>query len=157
MNRSDEQLIWLVCPACDWRTLCDANQLIARLRQVGMLRREAEPSPELIQSLREDARHRMACDKCRYEGLTFESYVDDWEDAPHGKPCAVCGTMIPAERLEVFPDTTTCTACQRQADQGVDVAADQPEFCQNCGSVMELRKSTTGVTRYRMVCRQCGR
>jgi RNA polymerase-binding transcription factor DksA len=71
-------------------------------------------------------------------------------------PCAACGKMIPAERLELFPDTTLCTACQSTVDRGA--APDTEEYCPRCGARMQVRAArSAGVARYALVCPQCRR
>jgi hypothetical protein len=154
--------MWLTCSACQHKTLCDELQLAARLRTVGMLRREAEPSYDMIDALVLDASRKMACDKCGHVGLKViladDLDEDDWGSGTWGeaRKCERCCKIIPAERLEVFPNSKLCATCQSQADSG---AADdeEPEYCRRCGSLMEMRRSTgTGISRYQMVCTGCG-
>src|SRR5262245_18151023 len=38
--------------------------------------------------------------------------------------CSECGEPIPARRLEVVPDATTCVACQERLERVVTAAAD---------------------------------
>lgn len=37
------------------------------------------------------------------------------------RPCASCGQMIPAERIELLPDTRLCVACSTEAGGEFDV------------------------------------
>lgn len=76
--------------------------------------------------------------------------VELWGDP---NPCEVCGKMIPAERLAVFPDSKVCAACQGKLDRGESVG--NVEYCPRCGSPMTLRPTRgAGIMRYQMVCSQ---
>ena len=69
--------------------------------------------------------------------------------------CDDCGQAIPRERLELFPQSRLCVACQSRDEKGERPV--EVEYCPRCGSAMELAPSrTSGITRYRLVCRSCG-
>jgi predicted RNA-binding Zn-ribbon protein involved in translation (DUF1610 family) len=71
-----------------------------------------------------------------------------WPEAPR---CTMCGRPIPPERLEVFPDATTCVACQRADEQGRAPAA--IEYCPKCGAPLIVRQTRgQGITRYTRAC-----
>ena len=147
----------LSCSACQWTTLCDAEQMATWLRGVGMLRREAKPPRALVFALFEEATDRFTCPDCQMVGLQLgelETYRD--EDWGQVRSCDGCGQPIAAERLEVFPDTEFCAGCQGKHDRG---EADLPrEFCGHCGGVMQTKFSAgRGVGRYKSRCSDCGR
>jgi hypothetical protein len=81
--------------------------------------------------------------------------VGEDEEWAMARSCEGCGRAIAYERLEVFPDTRLCVACQEQADRGE--AADADQYCPRCGGLMKLGQSRRGVTRYVMVCPKCRR
>jgi hypothetical protein len=83
--------------------------------------------------------------------------VDEDEDAwGDVRSCERCGATIPAERLEVFPDTRLCVACQQRRDGGADEG--EPEYCPRCGSIMRLQLSRkSGISRCVMRCDACGK
>jgi len=149
----------LHCRACGWRTIAGPDELVARLRLVGQLRREKEPDDQIIDALLAEAAPRMTCSGCRNIGLRVAEADEEMDQAP-GDPgdwqaavlCEACRQPIDPERLEVLPTTRRCTACQHQADTGT-AADEQVEFCPKCGAVVELRVSRgTGITRYKRFC-----
>src|SRR5437879_5799851 len=91
----------LICRACGWRTICGRDDAVARLRLIGLLRRERDPDDELVEELFVEAAPRMTCPLCKEKSLfarpsEFEE-DGDWEPAAL---CEVCREPIPAERLE---------------------------------------------------------
>ena len=90
--------------------------------------------------------------QCRYLGGCQDAVINVWIRSI--RTCQGCGQPIAAERLEVFPDATHCTACAAAGIQGGD---DEREFCPRCGGLMVTRQSTAGgITRYVMSCSDCG-
>ncbi len=150
------QYLELTCRVCGHRTVVGPTQMLERLRDVGMLRREKEPDLHLVHELFVARLDQLACDACHQVGLQWQ-LLDDWEDDwQQGRDCEVCHQRIPAERLEVFPDTRRCRDCQQSAERGEDSA--EPEYCPRCGAIMQLRlQRGSGITRYVMSCRDCGR
>lgn len=144
----------LSCPACGWATVSGAEDAAARLRLVGVLRREGDPDEVMLAELLPGAAERMTCPGCKRIGLAVSEAdepadADDWQAA---RLCEACREPIPPERLEVFPDAKRCVGCQGKSEAGVD-DADEPEFCPKCGSLVELRVSSArGLTRYRRFC-----
>src|SRR4051794_10663159 len=133
-------ILALRCRHCGRRDEFTLPQLLARLRELGFLRRHAEPSDELTielaQSAIDDGRWGR-CDSCGQSGLGLASSSDEaddptiWGDARH---CERCGAIIPAERLEVFPDSKNCPRCQKQMETGPGPS--DHEYCPHCGSIM---------------------
>lgn len=143
----------LNCPDCGWRTLCGPGQIASRLRLVGLLRRDGDPEEEILAALLPEAAERMTCEGCKRIGLTVgdpeQEDDDDWQAAVL---CERCRQPIPPERLEVFPNSKRCVACQAKSEAGVP-EEDEPEFCPRCGSLVELRVSRGGgLTRYKRFC-----
>ncbi len=143
MNPETQQELF--CRGCGWSTASLAG-FAERLKAAGLLKRNAEPSREEVIELTAQLIDRLTCPDCH--GRLWLEEVDDW---PASQNCEVCGKPIPSERLEVFPDTTVCVACQQKAESGESDPAEM-DFCPRCGSPMSLRSTSSGVTRYVMQC-----
>jgi DNA-directed RNA polymerase subunit M/transcription elongation factor TFIIS len=148
----------LRCPDCSYTEVVGLPEMLRRLQTAGMMRRAKEPDEAVIEELFVQSAGRFTCPECGRAGLLVED-ADDWSDDAWGtaRLCARCRQPIPPERLEVFPNSTLCAACQ-QAEEAAG-ADDQttPEYCPRCGSIMTLRSSGVGVSRYVMTCPQCGK
>ena len=130
--------------------------MLSYLQGIGMLRREADATVDLITELFVSSAKRLVCPTCGLTGLAVQEDVweDEWEDERH---CQVCNAVIPAERLEVFPDAQLCPTCQQKSERG-EATAEQADYCRHCGGLMVLRqRSGSGLAGYRMVCSDCGR
>jgi RNA polymerase-binding transcription factor DksA len=143
----------LVCRRCGWRTLCGHDDAIARLRLIGLLRREPDPDELTLTELFVDAAPRMTCPICKEKALAAtpaeETDDSDWQIAVL---CEVCRAPIALERLEAIPGTKRCTSCQGKAESG-KLHASEPEYCRHCGALVELRVSRgSGITRYKRFC-----
>jgi RNA polymerase-binding transcription factor DksA len=143
----------LTCRNCGWRTVCGRDDAIARLRLIGRLRREREPEDELIATLFVDAAPRMTCPLCKEKTLFAQATnLDQAEDWQTAVLCKVCREPIPAERLEAIPATKRCASCAAKAESH-DLDEVDPDFCPNCGALIEIRVSRGGsITRYKRVC-----
>lgn len=144
----------LSCPSCGWRTVCGSADIASRLRLVGLLRRDKDPDDDILAALFDDAAARMTCPTCKQVGLTAgdADTADDDDDWQTAVLCEACRKPIDPERLEVFPDSKRCVACQARSESGVP-EPDEPDFCPRCGSLVELRVSRgSGLTRYRRFC-----
>ena len=121
-----------------------------------MLRREQEPDWDLAVQLFRSRVEQFQCPACSAEAMQVvteaDSRDDDWDEA---RSCGRCGKPISVERLEVFPDSRLCAACQQKSERGD--TGDTPEFCSHCGAVLELRARRRGLSRYVMRCPECGR
>jgi DNA-directed RNA polymerase subunit M/transcription elongation factor TFIIS len=157
-DKADDLRMDLACPKCGWAEEAEARQIERRLRDAGLLKRNPHPSRDELRELLLGVAVRLNCPECNHAGLTVHKSPEpegDWQAAPC---CQQCGQPIDPERLEVFPDTRTCVACQRCSDRGAP--SDQPEYCPRCGSLMEVRQTRgAGITRYALVCssRCCSR
>jgi len=144
----------LSCPACGWRTVCGTAEVISRLRLVGLLRRDGDPDEAILAALLPEAAGRMTCPACKRVGLAADDAeaVDEADDWQAAVLCEACRKPIDPERLEVFPDSRRCVACQSRAESG-EPDDDEPEFCPRCGALVELRVSRAGgLTRYKRFC-----
>ena len=149
---SRDDLRRLRCPACGWQKLCGPEDMLARLRALGMLRREAQPPLAMVLELLQAQLSRLRCDACSAAGLVCLDVADDFDDWGTGRLCASCGRPLPAERLELLPDAQRCAACE----QTHQVTADA-EFCPRCGGQLQVKSGRgPGVARYRLVCGDCG-
>jgi hypothetical protein len=144
----------LTCRRCGWRTVCGVDDAIARLRLIGLLRREREPDEDFVAALFVEAAPRMTCPICKEKSLSaspieLSDENDEWQAAVL---CDVCREPIPAERLEAVPNTKRCANCQGLAESDKLVEA-EPDYCPHCGALVEIRVSRgSGITRYKRVC-----
>lgn len=143
----------LRCRACGADEDCGPDQILEKLRRLGMFRRESQPPPEVLDELLARAAARLACGACHKCGLEVRSAGEvSWGDA---RRCLGCGGSIARERLELFPETELCAACQQKSERA---GGGVPEYCPKCGNVMALRPvHGRGVTHYRLTCPQCRR
>src|SRR5262245_30081273 len=119
----------LTCGNCGWRTVCGPADAAARLRLIGLLRREADPEEELLAPLLVEAAPRMTCPLCKEKRLCAapadDIDDDDWQAAVL---CEICRQPIDPERLEALPGVKRCAACQGLAEAG-RIAEDELEYC----------------------------
>lgn len=143
----------LTCTACGKREYLGMSQAVQRLMGLGMLRREKKPNVELIVELLCSTVPRMACKACQAQSLELgeeEAWEDDWV----AKKCEDCGNPIDPQRLEVFPQTKLCVACQLGEESG-EATEDDVQYCSQCGNIMQVRQHRRGITRYELVCPVC--
>jgi hypothetical protein len=144
----------LSCRRCGWRTVCGREDAVARLRLIGLLRREPDPHDELVAALFVEAVPRLRCPRCKEKSLWASPAEDagdegDWQAAVL---CEACRAPIPQERLQAVPGAQRCARCQEREEAGQLTAA-EPEYCPSCGALLETRVSRgTGITRYKRVC-----
>jgi Zn finger protein HypA/HybF involved in hydrogenase expression len=156
MARMTVVALELECRQCGWRTVCGRDDALGRLRLLGLLRRDPEVAADVLVPLFLDAAPRMTCPLCKEKRLAARELdadeiaaEDDWQAAVL---CEICRQSIAPERLEALPGTKRCVACQGKSETGVAVD-DEPEYCPQCGSLVELRVSRgSGITRYKRVC-----
>lgn len=142
----------LVCPACGSAERCADSQMLARLRSLGLMRRDAKPDPGMVRELFRSSANRFSCHDCDHLGLTVREPIDDeWGTV---KVCDRCRGRIPTERLELYPDATRCAACEAAAGPA---GTEDREFCPRCGDLLKVQLRRSGVTRYELVCPSCGR
>jgi len=150
--------IWrLHCRACGHRERCGLDGLLDRLRSLGMLRREAKPAEEVVLALAVEKLAKLTCTNCgaaelqRSEAGEFDDdgFDDEAGDWPAARCCELCGAVIPAERLAIFPSASRCVTCEDEP------ASEDREFCPRCGAVMQLRLRRAR-SQYELHCRECG-
>jgi hypothetical protein len=143
----------VTCGNCGWRTVCGPADAAARLRLIGLLRREKDPEHDVLATLLVEAAPRMTCPLCKEKRLSATP-AEDLDDAEWQAAvlCEVCRQPIDPERLEAIPGAKRCAACQGLAESG-RLVDDEPEYCPQCGAIVELRVSRGGgITRYKRVC-----
>src|SRR5688572_17978321 len=119
----------LTCRNCGWRTVCGGADAAARLRLIGLLRREPDPDEDILAALLVESAPRMTCPICKEKRLVaapsdFAGGDDgDWQAAVL---CEVCRAPIDPERLDAIPGTKRCAACQGKAEAGT-LAVEEPE------------------------------
>ncbi len=150
--------VYLQCCACENVEFADTHALAARLRKLGMFRRDADPPSELVKEMVSRMADAFSCSTCQNVGLTVtdKDPFDD-EDWGQGRKCESCRALIPPERLEIFPDTRLCMAC-KSADESGATDEGEADYCPRCGDIRHLRqRGGTGVAGYKMFCPTCGR
>ena len=145
------------CPYCGSQERLDAAELSARLRRLGMLKRDDQRDPVFLVQLAATQNPRLVCFSCGRGGVKVDlaDDRDEW-DLPT-KPCAACGQPLPPERLELFPESELCAACQQRVDRGG--SPDQhDDYCPRCGTRMVVRQRRgSGIAAYEMICPDCRR
>lgn len=140
----------LYCPTCRARLELGPTLMLTKLQQVGMVRRDSEPTSDLLLELFRHKIDSFSCDNCGGSGLQVRAASDEWGQV---RDCAACGKRIPAERVELFPKADLCAGCQTSADRGGGADA---EYCPRCGSIMTARAVYgRGITRYSLSCPAC--
>ena len=128
--------------------------MIHFLQSQGMLRRAAKPEVEFVETLFHSKIGGFPCPECAQTDMEVseESFDDEWGDE---RACQACGTAIPLERLELFPDAELCTACQQKLERGESV---EQEYCPKCGDLMRMQTASgSGLARYTLFCPSCRR
>lgn len=145
----------LTCRKCGWRTVCGRDDAVARLRLIGLLRRDKEPADDLVATLLVDAAPRMTCPICKEKKLHARPHEVDDSDAadwPDVALCEICRQPIPPERLEAIPNAKRCAACAAKAESGA-LPEVEPDYCPRCGAPIDVRPTRAGgITRYKRVC-----
>ena len=150
------------CPHCRQTASGGREQLVAQLRDANFLKRASKTEladVRYLLSLAASIRDRLTCPSCGGAGYlpALHEGQDDVEDRDEdwgqSRPCLECGQLIPAERLELFPDMKLCVACQGKSDRGE--SDDAPDYCPHCGTPRTLRQSRAGISRYEAYCPQC--
>jgi hypothetical protein len=145
----------LRCSKCNWITICGPTQMADWLRRYRVVKGTTET--DLLVELFRTSASRFACLQCGQAGLIASpSELLDNEAWGEARNCESCGAAIPPERLEVFPETRLCVACQNRDERGE--LTGPAEYCPRCGTAMILKRATgSGITRYIMACPGCGR
>jgi DNA-directed RNA polymerase subunit M/transcription elongation factor TFIIS len=144
------------CTQCQYEAVWGPEAIATRLREMGHLRRDHQPTIEWVEAVAAAVSDQFPCTRCGATGLVWDDVSDDDADfdvETLARPCEVCRQPIPRERLEVYRQATRCARCQDQPAQPVDAA----DFCPRCGSVLEVRpRRGAGVARYAQTCPACG-
>jgi hypothetical protein len=122
------------------------------LGRAGMLRRNHAATVAEMRELLPVAAAGLICPECGVYGLSVRQEIAEDEPGwPSARRCQSCGQLIPAERVEVFPNAELCVECQGRADNRLPQKTD--EFCERCGSPMVVRTSRgVGVVRQVLAC-----
>lgn len=143
------------CPNCGWHRLVAVGEKLRLLQNAGMLRREENADPSIIEELFRGSAAKLTCGDCGRVGLRIDLPREEEEAWGDARVCQQCRKTIPPERLEIFPDTKSCVACQQKDEDGEDDTT--PDFCPKCGEIMISGTSHGGgLTRYRLRCPRCG-
>lgn len=152
---STRTIIRWFCPYCSWQEEGTVKELDGQLRRLGMIKREEQADLGLLLELARIKKPELRCPGCRKVGYTAEAVDPNDDGWGGGKPCANCGSEIPAERLELFPDQDLCAKCQGKVDDGRQLSGD--DFCPHCGTPMVVKQTRSGLSRYQQVCPSCRR
>jgi predicted RNA-binding Zn-ribbon protein involved in translation (DUF1610 family) len=153
-------LLSLRCRTCGERLELSREELKAKLRELNFLRRDAEPSDELLREIAQSllASGRLApCPACNHttwnEAPPDLNNDDDAAWLGDVRACTQCSATIPRERLEIFPNSKLCAACQKKLDSGA--VSNDAEYCPHCGDHLQLRAARSAGATYRMHCPSC--
>ena len=153
----DDQWIEVSCNACGYRESIPYEAFVDQIRRVGHLRKSAQPSRELVLEL---ARHNpppFDCPQCgnHAPAKMLDGAEPDEQDWEFSRRCKSCRAEIDPDRLEIFPDTTLCTACQAKSEAG---GGEDYGFCATCGGRLTMsRRGGGGLSGYALKCADCGR
>ena len=146
------------CESCEFTERLEKSALANWLKSCGRMKRDAKPEVPLMMELGKLDAAAASCPQCGAVGLVLEPPADedeaDWGDA---RRCESCHATIEPLRLEVFPDSTRCAACQAKEEQGELTSPEDVDYCSHCGGIMTVKMQGSGVSRYSMVCSDCGR
>lgn len=146
----------LTCPQCGWSALCGTDTMLRWLRRHGRLKRADDVDADLVTELFTANTNRFSCPECGAVGLLAGLAREENADWEFNRTCDVCGKPLSPDRLEVFPDTRVCAECKRGEEQGNP--GSEPEYCPRCGAILQVARTRgSGITRYRMMCPDCGR
>lgn len=145
----------LRCLQCAWTIVCGHPQMADWLRRHRLIKSTSDIDTDMLTELFRTSAGRFTCPQCGEPALVASPSepLDDeaWGEA---RKCESCGASIPPERLEVFPETRHCVACQVRDDRGE--LTGPAEYCPRCGTVMVLKRASgSGITRHVMSCPAC--
>lgn len=141
----------LRCLGCQELQVLTWVELVEGLHREGKFRRESSPDRELVAAFLRGVglvQRQCGCGCSRFD-LERGADLGDWEDA---RRCEGCRGLIDAERLEVLPDTQTCSKCAR-GTKGARIEG--VGYCKRCGGELTWRVDTKRGG-YREFCVACG-
>lgn len=139
----------IACQNCKSTKVLSVLEMHQQLTRLGKLKKQSDPETEILLELYRSTPETARCVQCQQNTLIIAPVRDEFDDLTP-RQCAGCGEVIAAERLEVFPDITTCPACASRDDTDQD-------YCLLCGDLMSIVSSSRhGLTRYVSRCTGCG-
>jgi hypothetical protein len=150
----------LRCSQCHRSETWVFEELCNVLREKGFLRRQAEPTFELVQQIVQSCVRDGQWEPCSNCGSrrpvsSLATQPELEADAAWGDTiyCEDCRAPIPPERLELFPNSRQCVKCQRRVENGT--APQAAEYCRFCGDLLQTKLVSRGVSSYRSYCPSC--
>lgn len=145
----------LVCPECSNQKVLSVTEMHSALIALGKMKRQQAPDLEILLEVFRTTPDTAACPDCGLSPREISAVTDDFDDLAPRK-CEHCSVIIPPERLEVFPDITTCTQCASQSNNlATEMSAS--DFCPRCGDLMMTAQTHRGgISRYVFKCSGCG-
>jgi hypothetical protein len=173
MSDSDLKLISTQCPNCGLHRWLAAADRLVWLQQAGFLRRQKDPSSEIVAEMFRLKMPELPCPNCQQKGVKIVSKTnvedDDsqWETNPSlqsnqlsSRYCDQCRNPIDPERLELFPTTVRCVDCQRKLEKGEfqpdSSQATNADYCPRCGDFLQTIRNRSSLGAYRVQCSSCG-
>ena len=131
------------------------TEMHSALIALGKMKRQRAPDLEILLEVFRTTPDTAACPDCGLSPREISVVTDDFDDLAPRK-CEHCSVIIPPERLEVFPDITTCTQCISQPNNlATEMSAS--DFCARCGDLMMTAQTHRGgISRYVFKCSGCG-
>jgi|LakMenEpi03Aug12_release.lakeMendotaPanAssembly.Ray.scaffolds.fasta_scaffold01655_5 predicted RNA-binding Zn-ribbon protein involved in translation (DUF1610 family) len=173
MSDSDLKLISTQCPKCGHHRWLAAADRLVWLQQAGFLRRQKDPSSEIVAEMFRLKMPELPCPNCQQKGVkivpktTVEDDDSQWETNPtlqsnqvSTRYCDQCRNPIDPERLELFPTTVRCVDCQRRIEKGElqpdGSQATNADYCPRCGDFLQTVRNRSSLGAYRVQCSSCG-
>lgn len=142
----------IVCKDCGFETFLDENGLCDWLVRHGILKPNHQADDELVYELFHASLSRFSCPECGSSRLNVSVVTDDFSDL-EPRRCKGCRRVIPAERVEIFPDAEYCAVCMEKIENDEPLPI-QAEYCPICGKMMEPTEVCEGGKTYiQWVCR----
>lgn len=170
----DTRIITTQCPHCHhtrpWTT---ADRLIW-LQRSGFLRKHKDPADEIVAEMFRLKLSELPCPACQQPGgriVTQVQAVEDddeqWdtlgssdESSTEVRYCTDCREQIDPDRVELFPETTRCVACQRKFENGEGGrnhgSVEAEDLCPRCGDFLQTQRNRSSRIAYRVQCGNCG-
>ena len=170
----DPRIVTTCCPHCQHTRPWTAADRLAWMQQAGYLRRQKDPANDIVAEMFRLKLSELPCPNCQRPGSKIVANVQAIEDddsqwdtaAPAAESttavryCSDCREQIDPDRLEFFPETTRCVACQRKQENGESTGNNasftEDDLCPRCGDFLQTRRNRSSLTPYRVQCGNCG-
>lgn len=170
----DTRIVTTQCPHCHQsRPWTKADRLVW-LQQSGFLRKHKDPADDIVSEMFRLKLQELPCPNCQKTGVRVVTQVqaveeddEQWDTAATAvasdelvRFCIDCREQIDPDRVELFPETTRCVACQRKFESGEASGRSESfsadDLCPRCGDFLQTHRNRSSRTAYRVQCGSCG-